>query len=720
MKRNQKRVRAKHWSRSAAGIAVGALGLSSLVVGGAAASATAAPEGQRYVPGASILGTTAETESEHYNEWHFGPGTDYAQSVEPRRNGIQLAADVPTQVIRGNGNDVDLNSDTTPLSEVLDGLELVASEDAALTLQVGVRIDDNEDGVWQPGESWATLRAPAGDSNAWTTSRAIGELQPGETVDRAGAIAALGTNAYAISTGFLAWKPASSVLVTSFSDASGTTRFTAEPAAPVAGETRTEYLTEIRPNEDTYPGWHNGADSGEAWEFVHDTESPNSIALTGRVQLLNGFAEEDFLANGLDLALTMQVGRSGGPVWVQIPVFAYPDGHSGQPVFTTVRALVPESGSLADAPEWEISRKIGGVDKNTPVSFEEIRAALGEHDVIGYGIYVDTDQSALVGSIVFNGLTTVFGEEQKPTEPVAPKWSRLGGADRFETAVKVSREHFPNGAKAVVLSRHDVPADALTAAPFAVKQDAPLLLTQTGTLTAATKTELQRLKPDTVYIAGGTGAVSTQVEQQVRALGAKTVRMGGSDRYATANQIAKTGWGKTGPSAVFIATGRDFPDALSAGAAAGGVDAPVLLVDGKAGAVRQDVQAQLAALKPAAVHIAGGTGVVSKGIESGLGKSAKVARHSGADRYATSAAIAKSWHTKSGAVYLATGAGFADALTGAAVAGGKPGPVLLVRSGCVPASVAGVLGEITPQAGYVLGGAGVVSERVLTNRNTCA
>ncbi|PII84838.1 hypothetical protein BMH32_13875 [Leucobacter sp. OLJS4] len=717
MTQNQKRVRAKHWSRSAAGIAVGALGLSSLVVGGAAA--TAAPEGPRYVPGASILGTSAETESEHYNEWHFGPGAGYAQSVEQQRNGIQLQAEAPTQVIRGNGNDLDPSADETPLSEVLDGLELVASDDAALTFQVGVRIDDDADGVWEPGESWATLRAPADDTDAWTTSRAIGELQPGETVDRAGAIAALGSNAYAISTGFLSWKPASPVLVTSFTDPSGTTRFTAEPAAPTAGAERTEYLTEIRPDEDTYPGWHNGADSGEAWEFVHETESPNSIALTGRVQLLNGFAEEDFLANGLELALTMQVGRSGGPVWVQIPVFASPDGQDGKPVFTTVRALVPESGNLADATEWEISRAVGGLDKNTPATFESVRAALGEHDVIGYGIYVDTGQSALVGSIVFNGLTTVFGAERKPVDP-APVWSRLGGADRFETAVTVSREHFPNGAKAVVLSRYDVPADALTAAPFAVKQNAPLLLTQTGTLTAATKTELQRLKPDTVYIAGGTGAVSAQVEQQVRALGVKTVRMGGQDRYATANQIAKTGWGKSGADAVFVATGRDFPDALSAGAAAGSVDAPVLLVDGKAGAARQDVQAQLSALKPAAVHIAGGTGVVSTGIESGLGKSAKVARHSGADRYATSAAIGKVWHTKSGTVYLATGAGFADALTGAAVAGGKPGPVLLVRPGCVPQPVAGVLGEIAPQAGYVLGGSGVVSERVLTNRNTCA
>ena len=652
MERNQKRVRARHWRRSAAGIAVGALGLSSLVVGGAAA--TAAPEGQRYAPGASIQGTTAETESEHYNTWHFGPGADYAQSVEQQRNGIQLSAGVPTQVIRGNGNDADLSTDDTSLSDVLAGLDLVASDDAALTFQVGVRIDEDGSGSWEAGEPWTTLRAPAGDTSAWTTSQAVGGLEKSATESTADIIAALGEHAYAISTGFLAWKPAEPVLVSSFTDASGTTRFTAEPAAPAAGEPRTEYLTEIRPNEETYPGWHDGANSGGSWKFVNSYEAAHSIELTGRVQLLNGFADDDYLANGFELAAGMQVSQNGWPsgvsdepVWVQLPVFAYPDGHAGAPIFTTVRALVPESGKLSDATEWVLSRTVGDVAANTPASFAEVRAALGEHDLIGYGIYLDEGQTALVSSIRFNGLTTLFGE--KVVEPVAPVWSRLGGSDRFQTAVKVSREHFPNGAKAVVLSRHDVPADALTAAPFAVKQDAPLLLTQTGTLTAATKVELQRLKPETVYIAGGTGAVSAKVEQQVRALGAKTVRMGGTDRYATANQVAKTGWGKTGADAVFIATGRDFPDALSAGAAAGGVNAPVLLVDGKAGTVRQDVQAQIAALKPGAVHIAGGTGVVSTGVAGVLGKSAKVARHAGADRYATSAAIAKAWHTKGGA-----------------------------------------------------------------------
>ncbi|WP_158234974.1 MULTISPECIES: cell wall-binding repeat-containing protein [unclassified Leucobacter] len=822
------------WSRrlTAGAIAV-LLGASGLGFAGTANAAPAADAGKRdaqsptYVPGASVQPTTAESESERYNTWHFGPGDGYAQRVEQQRNGVLLEAGAPTQVIRGNGNDVKQTTDSTPLGDVLDGLELVASDKEDLSYQVGVRVDVNASGTWDDGDLWTTLRAPVGDPSVWTTSQAVGGLGAGAAAPADEMLAALGDRAYAISTGFLAWKPAEPVLVSSFTDTSGVTKFRPAPEATPAGEEKRESAPEIRPNGDTFPGWHDAADAGGrlSYESTIGQWVPGGLNMYGKVQLIKGLEESAYLTNGIDRAQSMRVAATpkspwdhsededpAAPLWAQVLVRAYPDGVRDVPVDVIVRAAVPKNGDLSQASEWMLSAPVGGVPADTPVSFDEIRAALGEHDVTGYGVFLDTGDYAYLGQIVFNGTTTGFvqssmpwivnwsvklsattvkpgetititgtgfdngGEvliaglcretvpveattsftvtctvpdDQEPGEvdlavgygsvksryfitieaadkpvdpPVEPAavWSRLGGADRFETAVTVSREHFPNGAKAVVLSRYDVPADALTAAPFAVKQDAPLLLTQTGTLTAATKTELQRLKPDTVYIAGGTGAVSAGVEQQVGALGAKTVRMGGKDRYATANQIAKTGWGKTGASAVFIATGRDFPDALSAGAAAGGVDAPVLLVDGKAGSVRADVQAQITALKPAAVHIAGGTGVVSKGIESGLGRSAKVARHSGADRYATSAAIAKAWHAKSGTVYLATGAGFADALTGAAVAGGKPGPVLLVRSGCVPASVAGVLGEIAPQAGYVLGGSGVVSERVLTNRNTCA
>ncbi|WP_344028523.1 cell wall-binding repeat-containing protein, partial [Leucobacter iarius] len=310
---------------------------------------------------------------------------------------------------------------------------------------------------------------------------------------------------------------------------------------------------------------------------------------------------------------------------------------------------------------------------------------------------------------------TVHGKEE-----IKDTWKRLGGANRFETAVAISKEHFPKGSKNAVIARFDTAPDALAAAPFAAKKDAPLLLTQTMVLTPQTKAELSRLKVETVYIAGGTGAVSAGVAGQIQKMGIKVVRLGGADRFETSNTIVKAGWPE-GSGEVFVATAWDFPDALSAGAAAGGAKAPVLLVDGKSSGLRADVRKVLEGLKPAQINVAGGTGVVSAGAATQLGKIAKTARYGGADRYATSAQIAKKWHTAGGKVYLATGANFADALTASAVAGkDAAGPMLLVRNNCVPDPVYKALnGTIKPKFGYVLGGKGVISDRVLNSRPSC-
>lgn len=331
---------------------------------------------------------------------------------------------------------------------------------------------------------------------------------------------------------------------------------------------------------------------------------------------------------------------------------------------------------------------------------------------------IPRDQPA--GEVKITGKGKDSGKPVSTTLKVETKWKRLGGPTRFETAVAISKEHFPNGADTVVIARNDIAADALAASPFAVQKGAAVLLTQTASLNPVTERELKRLDPKRVYIAGETGAVSRGVENAVKRMGFEVTRLGGKDRYETANKIAQAGWGKTGADSVFIATGRDFPDALSAGAAAGSIDVPVMLVDGLGSTVRGDVDKQLRTLKPKNIYIAGGTGVVTSQLEKRLSSVAKVQRFAGGDRYATSAAIAKKWNTVGGKVYLATGLDFADALAGSAVAGASGSPIMLSRLNCIPAPVHSVIHQtVRPSMGYVLGGTGVISDRVLNQRPSC-
>ncbi|HET7278037.1 MAG TPA: cell wall-binding repeat-containing protein [Dermatophilaceae bacterium] len=90
-----------------------------------------------------------------------------------------------------------------------------------------------------------------------------------------------------------------------------------------------------------------------------------------------------------------------------------------------------------------------------------------------------------------------------------------------------------------------------------------------------------------------------------------------------------------------------------------------------------------------------------------------VTRLAGADRYATSAAIsAASFGPGAPVAYVASGAAFPDALSGAPAAGTARGPVLLTAPTSLPSSIRAELDRLQPQRIVALGGSGAVSSTV--------
>ncbi|HEY0249859.1 MAG TPA: cell wall-binding repeat-containing protein [Gryllotalpicola sp.] len=211
-------------------------------------------------------------------------------------------------------------------------------------------------------------------------------------------------------------------------------------------------------------------------------------------------------------------------------------------------------------------------------------------------------------------------------------------------------------------------------------------------------------------------------------------RIAGTDRYATStgaaqafvNQGTSQSTNQAAPAAtaggtVYIANGTAFPDALSAGAAAGADTAPILLV-APAG-IPSIVAAQLRALKPQKIVVLGGTAVISSSVQSQLvgytvSKSASsVTRVAGADRYATSTAVATAnFSTGVANVYITSSSDWPDALSGAAAAASPTsrGPVMLVEPNAIPATVAQALSRLKPVHITVLGGTAVLSNAVQT------
>lgn len=294
---------------------------------------------------------------------------------------------------------------------------------------------------------------------------------------------------------------------------------------------------------------------------------------------------------------------------------------------------------------------------------------------------------------------------------------KFDGKNRFDTAAKVSKANFSaKGGTVIVATGLDYP-DSLSAAPLGAKLNAPLLLTKPSALPAETASEIKRLAPKRILVIGGTGAVSGGVQTKLRELAPKAEikRLSGSNRYATSLAIAKEGWGKSGAQTAFIATGTGFADALSAGAAAGSIGAPVILVPGH-NAGDAGVSKLLRQFGTKTVHIAGGPGAVSAKMEQSLRGKLGGQRFWGQSRYDTSAAVAAKFNTTGGSVYLANGLGFADALAGAVVAGRQQAPLMLAQQGCVPKPInAAQLNSIKPTRIQLLGGSGALSNAVKSN-----
>jgi putative cell wall-binding protein/spore germination protein YaaH len=295
---------------------------------------------------------------------------------------------------------------------------------------------------------------------------------------------------------------------------------------------------------------------------------------------------------------------------------------------------------------------------------------------------------------------------------------RLAGSNRYETAVATSQDLYPSAdtADAVVLATGKNWPDALGGAVLARVKNGPLLLTDPADITPITASEIDRVLPSggLVFLLGGTGAVSTEVENDLKGLGFTVARIAGSNRIETAAGVATAAGGT--PTNVMLATSRDYADALSLSSPAAISREPILLTDPTA-----VPQATLDYLKGSfgagvtMVTIAGGESAVSDSVVQQLQSLGyTVQRLSGADRYATSATIASTFFPVTSSISLATGQNYADGLTGGPHAAAQLAPMLLVKSNDLPQPIWSYIEQraVPIVGGHIYGGTAVINNAV--------
>lgn len=327
--------------------------------------------------------------------------------------------------------------------------------------------------------------------------------------------------------------------------------------------------------------------------------------------------------------------------------------------------------------------------------------------------YLDEASVFTVARVQQLALSTVL-------RPLDRAFDRIAGSDRFAGAVAISREmHADASAPVVYIANGLTFPDALAAGPAVAADGGSLLLVTTTSIPPVVAQELERLQPSTIVIVGGLGTVGAAVEAQLRTFVDEfdqVERRSGADRYETSRKVVEGAFGDSPERLpVFIATGAGYADALAAGAAAGVLGGPVVLVDGSRTSIDLATRTLIDNLEPSAIFIAGGAGSVSTSIEGALRSRYEplvdVYRLAGPDRYSTAVAINQLF-AESALAFVASGEGFADALAGAPLAAAVGAPLYLTRPQCLPRAVSDDLTALRVATAVIIGGTGVVRQSV--------
>ncbi|WP_238884617.1 cell wall-binding repeat-containing protein [Clostridium sp. YIM B02551] len=314
----------------------------------------------------------------------------------------------------------------------------------------------------------------------------------------------------------------------------------------------------------------------------------------------------------------------------------------------------------------------------------------------------------IIGILMFTTMNNVNVSAMSSVNMV-----RYGGANRYETAVEVSKGGWSQ-AENVVLAYSNGFADALTGVPFAYIKDAPILLTDKESIPQATLDEVIRLKAKNIYLLGGNGVISDKVQKELIDKGYNVTRIGGMDRFETSMNISNEVL-KYNKKVAILTTAYDFPDALSISSYAAINNYPILYTETQK--LNSRTKEYIKSNNITKIIIPGGIGVVSDSIVNEL-KTLGITseRISGVDRYSTSLSVAKNFSDSlNEGIILATGNDFPDALSGGVLAAKRKQSILLVERKNMKSEMADFIKESGNITLHLLGGTGVISNAIKYN-----
>ena len=405
--------------------AIGSVTASALILGGASL-ALAAPANAEQSP---VRVSTIAADESKYEGWHEGTAngsTAFSLGWAGLSFGIN---DHDSQILNGlvESGQPGLKTSGTDLIDLIVKSKINVISGAAFQ-QVAITFGTS---------GWATLRpadpvTPQNDTDTidpdtamWTSSKDIGVLVANEPVslsDIGVELDVLDTVAYS-GYGMFANKSAPA-LVTSMTWQGTENIFLPQNTSVPESQVTDVAADEIRANEDTYTGWHEGySNSSPAFSIV---ETGLSLGNGANSQIINGLATPATTPDLASLLLSADVATVSGTSFFQVPL-TFGSGAS----FTTLRQDSSSADLFSQNSTWVSSKAIpattntAAIAANASVSFGTMVDALeaqGNVAVLGFGVLADSTAPAVVSSILWNGVRYNFVPEAitPPIEPTTP------------------------------------------------------------------------------------------------------------------------------------------------------------------------------------------------------------------------------------------------------------------------------------------------------------
>ncbi|HBH1335236.1 TPA: cell wall-binding protein Cwp10 [Clostridioides difficile] len=277
------------------------------------------------------------------------------------------------------------------------------------------------------------------------------------------------------------------------------------------------------------------------------------------------------------------------------------------------------------------------------------------------------------------------GNSSDSTSNVTVK--KLKGADRFETAIKISQSGWTKSDTVVIVNGEDKSmVDGLTATPLASVKNSPILLSSNEKLPQKTVEELKRLNPSKVVVIGGNNSMPNSVVEAIKAVNSKisVQRIGGDTRYQTSINIAKEIDKTNNVSKLYIGAGNGEADSLSIASLAGKEKTPIVLTqkDGVDNEAEQFIKSN----KVSNIYFIGGVEKISNKAIEQVGKIANKDisnnRVAGQTRQETNAKVIDKFYSQSklDGVVVANQDKLIDALAVGPLAAKNNSPVILATN----------------------------------------